>query len=208
MIVNNYKKIILDNGIPLYLYQDTSMKQVFVNYIVKYGFSGEWFKFNLDGKDYDMGPGYAHYLEHLLLESSQYGDLTNYFSRKGYENNAYTKKDFTTYYFCGTKDIKDSLKKLIECHCARIIIKYVCKGNYFTRNVKSRAWKKSRRGTKKGRSRTSAFCFLYRIAYLPWCSLDTVRDLRPFLRRAESTRRPLAVCMRRRKPCLLTLFLL
>lgn len=85
MIVNNYKKIILDNGIPLYLYQDTSMKQVFVNYIVKYGFSGEFFKFNLDGKDYDVGAGYAHYLEHLLLESSQYGDLTNYFSRKGYE---------------------------------------------------------------------------------------------------------------------------
>ena len=44
--------------------------------------------------------------------------------------------------------------------------------------------------------------------YLPWCSLDTVRDLRPFLRRAERTRRPLAVCIRRRKPCLLILFLL
>ena len=112
--MNNYKKIILDNGIPLYLYQDTSMKQVFVNYIVKYGYSGEFFKFELDGKKYDVGAGYAHYLEHLLLESSQYGDLTNYFSRKGYENNAYTKKDFTTFYFCGTKDIKDSLKKLIE----------------------------------------------------------------------------------------------
>ncbi len=112
--MNNYKKIILDNGIPLYLYQDTSMKQVFMNYIVKYGFSGEFFKFNLDGKDYDVGAGYAHYLEHLLLESSSYGDLTNYFSRKGYENNAYTKKDFTAYYFYGTKDIKESIKKLIE----------------------------------------------------------------------------------------------
>lgn len=112
--MNNYKKIILDNGIPLYLYQDTSMKQVYVGYIVKYGFSGEFFKFNLDGKDYDVGAGYAHYLEHLLLESSPYGDLTNYFSRKGYENNAYTKKDYTMYYFYGTKDIKDSLKKLIE----------------------------------------------------------------------------------------------
>ena len=33
-------------------------------------------------------------------------------------------------------------------------------------------------------------------------------DLRPFLRRAARTRRPLAVCIRRRKPCLLILFLL
>lgn len=112
--MNNYKKIILNNGIPLYLYQDSSLKQVVVNYIIRYGFSGEYFKFELDGKKYDVGPGYAHYLEHLLIESSEYGDLSNYFSSKGYENNAYTKKEFTTYYFCGRKDIKDSLKKLIE----------------------------------------------------------------------------------------------
>ena len=44
--------------------------------------------------------------------------------------------------------------------------------------------------------------------YLPWCSLETVSDLRPFLRRALRTRRPLAVCIRRRNPCLLILFLL
>ena len=40
--------------------------------------------------------------------------------------------------------------------------------------------------------------------YFPWCSLLTDSLARPFLRRAESTRRPFLVCMRRRKPCLLT----
>ena len=35
--MNNYKKIILNNGIPLYLYSDKSLKQVMVNYIIKYG---------------------------------------------------------------------------------------------------------------------------------------------------------------------------
>jgi hypothetical protein len=44
--------------------------------------------------------------------------------------------------------------------------------------------------------------------YLPWFSLDTVRDLRPFLRREANTRRPFAVCIRSRNPCLLILFLL
>ena len=39
--------------------------------------------------------------------------------------------------------------------------------------------------------------------YFPWCSLETVSCLRPFLRRAERTRRPFLVCIRRRKPCLL-----
>lgn len=112
--MNNYKKIILDNGVTLYLYQDTSMKQVFVNYIIKYGLRGEWFKFNLDNKEYDVGSGYAHYLEHILLKSSEQGDLTSYFTQKGYDNNAYTSKDYTNYYFCGTRDIKESLKYLIE----------------------------------------------------------------------------------------------
>ena len=66
-------------------------------------------------------------------------------------------------------------------------------------------------GIKK--AETLGLCYLMRCAlagknYLPWCSLDTVSCLRPFLRRIESTRRPLAVVIRSRKPCLLTLFLL
>ena len=63
--------------------------------------------------------------------------------------------------------------------------------------------------TKKAEVRTSAFLYPQRqTVYLPWCSLDTLSDLRPFLRRAERTRRPLAVSIRWRKPCLFTLFLL
>ena len=43
---------------------------------------------------------------------------------------------------------------------------------------------------------------------LPWTSSETVSFLRPLARREASTRRPFAVCMRWRKPCLLFLFLL
>ena len=35
--MRNYKKIILEKGIPLYLYNDPSMKQVFCGYTIKYG---------------------------------------------------------------------------------------------------------------------------------------------------------------------------
>ena len=45
-------------------------------------------------------------------------------------------------------------------------------------------------------------------AYLPWCSSDTDSFLRPFARRADSTRRPFFVAIRSRKPCLFALFLL
>ena len=44
--------------------------------------------------------------------------------------------------------------------------------------------------------------------FLPWTSSETVNFLRPLARRAANTRRPFAVCIRWRKPCLLFLFLL
>ena len=112
--MNNYKKIILDNGIPLYLYNDKSLKQVFVNYIIKYGSDGKWFDFELDNKKYHVLPGYAHYLEHLLLEHSKYGDLISRFDEKYYHSNAETANNYTSYYFYGVEDIKNSIKQLIE----------------------------------------------------------------------------------------------
>ena len=112
--MNNYKKITLNNGIPLYLYSDPKLKRVFFNYIVKYGSSGEWFKFNLDGKDYNLTSGYAHFLEHLLEEHSIYGNLYKKLDEKGFDANAFTSPDNTSFHFCGNKDIKDAIKKTIE----------------------------------------------------------------------------------------------
>ena len=112
--MKNYKKITLKCGVPLYLFNDSSLKQTFVNYIVKYGSSGEYFDYILDGKKYHVSPGYAHYLEHLLVEHSKYGDIYNNFSRRYYETNAYTALDHTSYFFYGVDDVKKSIKELIE----------------------------------------------------------------------------------------------
>lgn len=113
-MMKNYKKIILNNGIPLYLYNDNSLKQVFVNYIIKYGSDGKWFDFCLNGKQHHVVSGYAHYLEHLLGEHSKYGNIYTNFEKRGYYANAYTEKDHTSYYFQGVKDVKKSIKELIE----------------------------------------------------------------------------------------------
>jgi len=112
--MNNYKKIILDNGIPLYIYIDKNLKQVFVNYIVKYGSDGKWFDFELDKKHISVSSGYAHYLEHLLGEHSKYGNMYNNFEERCYYSNAYTAYDHTSYYFYGVNDVKQSIKELIE----------------------------------------------------------------------------------------------
>ena len=110
----NFKKIILNNGIPLYILNDPSLKQVFINYIVKYGSSGEWFKFNLDGKDHQVSSGHAHFLEHLLGEHSRYGNIYDNFTKRFHTYNTYTSMEHTSYNFYGINDIKQSVKELIE----------------------------------------------------------------------------------------------
>ena len=108
-----YKKVILDNGIKLYIHADKTMRKCFVSYTVQYGSSGNYFNFNYDSKDYSVLPGCAHYLEHMLLEQSRYGNLYVYFKSLKYNTNAYTSFERTKYFFSGTKNIKSSIKKMI-----------------------------------------------------------------------------------------------
>ncbi len=111
--MNKFKKIILNNGVPLYLCVDPTMKRVFVSYNIKYGSSGKWFNFNNNGKDYSVGSGYAHYLEHLLGEHSKYGDMYRNFDKRFQRANAYTAMNVTSYHFNGKDDIEKSIVELI-----------------------------------------------------------------------------------------------
>ena len=112
--MNNYIKRKLKNGVNLYLYIDKNMKKTFVDYIIDYGSNGKFFDFNLDGKDYHVLPGTAHFLEHMLGEHSKYGNFYKIFGSRGYSRNGGTALDYTQYYFIGKNDIKDSIKILIE----------------------------------------------------------------------------------------------
>lgn len=112
--MRNYKKIILEKGIPLYLYNDPSMKQVFCGYTIKYGSDGKWFDFELDGKKYHVTSGHAHFLEHLLGEHSVNGNIFSNLIERHCEANAYTSMDHTTFHFTGVKDTDKSIKEIIE----------------------------------------------------------------------------------------------
>ena len=111
--MNKFKKIILNNGIKLYLCVDPTMKRVFVSYNLNYGSSGKWFNFNNNGKDYSVITGYAHYLEHLLGEHSKYGNMYRNFDERFQRANAYTGANETSYHFSGKDDIEKSLEELI-----------------------------------------------------------------------------------------------
>ncbi len=108
--MNKFKKIILENGIPLYLCVNPSMKNYFVSYNVLYGSSGLWFNFD----DKTVSSGYAHYLEHLLGEHSKYGNLYDNLGKRLYNVNAYTAHDVTSYHFKGLMEVDKSIEELIS----------------------------------------------------------------------------------------------
>lgn len=104
----------LSNGIKVYFYKDKKLKRTFVSYNVNYGSHGYFNKFYYDNKLYETPFGIAHFIEHTLIEHSKRGSMLHVFLDKNYETNGYTRSENTTYYFLGIKDIKESIKELIE----------------------------------------------------------------------------------------------
>ncbi len=111
--MTNFIKRTLNNGVKLYLYLDKNMKKSFVSYGVRYGSSGEYSKFYLDGVYYHVLPGCAHFLEHMLGEHSKYGNLYKRFANKKYIANAFTCMNSTNFFFIGIDNILESIKELI-----------------------------------------------------------------------------------------------
>lgn len=108
---NNYV-FELENGPKLVFYQDTSKHSVSASVIVRYG--GIHSDFEMNGTLYHMEDGMAHFLEHLLIEHSVYGNaLTNfhnhYVSMNGYTTSKLTRFDINTVH-----DFEENLVKLIK----------------------------------------------------------------------------------------------
>lgn len=111
---NKYNKHILKNGVTLYTYVNSNLKRTYVKYIINYGSDGKFLEFKYNGEKYKVLPGLAHYLEHILGEYSRNGDIYANFTKRGYQRNGITSNNYTSYYFNGIKDIKKSIKELIE----------------------------------------------------------------------------------------------
>lgn len=110
----DFVKKTLKNGITVYLYRDKSLKKTVVSYNVKYGTLGYYDKFYYKNKMYEMPPAMAHFLEHTLIEESKYGNMLHKFKKLNYEVNGATYPELTSYYFVGIKDVRESLKELIN----------------------------------------------------------------------------------------------
>ena len=113
-MIKDFKKIILDNGVKLYLYSDKNLKRVYVSYSVNFGSNGKYNTFYYKGERKTIPFGTAHFIEHLLIEKSKFGNMLHNFAELGYETNGTTYDELTNYYFIGIDNINSSIKSLIE----------------------------------------------------------------------------------------------
>ena len=70
-------------------------------------------QFSMDGADYAVPAGIAHYLEHKLFDMPD-RDVTEEFAKLGASPNAFTSYDMTAYYFSCTEHFDENLKLLLE----------------------------------------------------------------------------------------------
>ena len=70
--------------------------------------------FRLDGEEYRVPAGIAHYLEHKLFDLPGDRDVSAEFAELGANANAFTSYDMTAYYFSCTSRFSECLKLLLE----------------------------------------------------------------------------------------------
>lgn len=70
--------------------------------------------FRLDGREYTVPAGVAHYLEHKMFDLPGDRDVSAEFAALGASTNAFTSYDMTAYYFSCTENFSECLKLLLE----------------------------------------------------------------------------------------------
>ena len=71
-------------------------------------------RFTLDGREYRIPAGSAHYLEHKLFDMPDGRDVSEEFAGLGASVNAFTSYDMTAYYFSCTEHFDAGLRLLLD----------------------------------------------------------------------------------------------
>lgn len=102
----------LKNGLKLVFYLDNSKHCAIANLFVKFGGNNK--KIILNTEEFNMIDGTAHFLEHLLIEYSIYGNALIEFEKNRANFNGITNRDYTEYYINSVYNFEEDLIKLIN----------------------------------------------------------------------------------------------
>lgn len=110
--MNKLETIVLENGLTVYLYQDSRRHSTFFQFITRFG--GVHKDFHFKGKDYHMQDGVAHILEHYLAEYSDSGNFLEELGKKQMNTNASTHYQMTRFYFDAVENVTFGIKTLLN----------------------------------------------------------------------------------------------
>lgn len=105
-------KYTLDNGLKLIFCNDNTKHCTIANLFVNFGGSNQ--KIIIDNEDIKIKNGMAHFMEHLLIEHSIYGNALNEFKKNHTFSNGMTDDLKTEYYINSVINFEDDLVKLIN----------------------------------------------------------------------------------------------
>ena len=101
----------LPNGLTLVVVPRPGFQKKLAYFVTDYGSIHQ--RFTVDGEQFSMPAGVAHYLEHKLFDMPR-GEVSGEFAALGANPNAFTSYDMTAYYFSCTENFEQCLALLLE----------------------------------------------------------------------------------------------
>jgi len=110
--MSKIENIKLDNGLNIYLYNDTRRHSTFFQFTTKCGGTSK--DFIMDGKEYHLQDGVAHILEHYIVECNKIGNFLDMLGEKQMTSNAATSTFVTAYYFETVENVSFGVRTILE----------------------------------------------------------------------------------------------
>ena len=102
----------LENGLTVLVLPRKGFTKNLAYFVTDYGSIHSHFR--LDGQEYRVPAGVAHYLEHKLFDMPDGTSADGEFARLGAVTNAFTSYDMTAYYFSCTEHFEECLDLLLK----------------------------------------------------------------------------------------------
>ena len=110
--MNKINKVVLENGLTIYLYNDKRRHSTFFQFVNLCG--GITKDFMVDGKEYHMQDGLAHILEHYVVECNDKGNFLKILGEQQMNTNASTHLNMTDFYFETVENVNFGIRTMLE----------------------------------------------------------------------------------------------
>ena len=110
--MNKIDKIVLDNGLNIYLYNDKRRHSTFFQFVNLCG--GITKDFVVDGVEYHFQDGVSHILEHYVVECNKTGNFLKLLGEKQMNTNASTHLNMTDFYFETVEDVAFGIRTMLN----------------------------------------------------------------------------------------------